>query len=401
MGHLWPATILLSAATAVHKQPNEGNYLSLAKLFLDRDKDPPGTAPMPQLNTFNVSHSSFHDFFMNHTNDFLVSDPSPAAPATASTSKAESVKIPYQNLDVSDDGKETHVVCRIASPGETSAGEVSVVVDVNTNSRSLMFGTGLTDTGGETPSACANSLSQDEVKSCLAAEGRVFASASECPACPCSVGSQPFPHRFAYMTEMTGSVEQRCVRPWKWPSASMNVLMIGLGGGAIPSQLLKRCQQDFHIEGIELDGRVIDVATRYFGLEPSDALTVQQGDGLEAVRTRVGDGRHYDVVLIDCFAKGGITPLPCRSEELLGQLKLLLKPRGFVAHHIWNKDPDHDEVASDFMDTVELYKKIFAATKVVQLSTKLNDVIYATADPADIPSEDESSSDQPPALEGN
>lgn len=384
----WLALVLLYAATAVQKQPEDGAWslarqpvdgaLSLARLFLSRD--PADAAPATPLNDVNVSATHFHDFFVNHTNDFMTSDPSPATAADEGKPKF------YRNLDLSDGGKETHVICRISSPGETSAGEVSVVVDTNTNSRSLMFGTGLTDTGGETPSACANNLSQDEVRSCLAAEGQLFKSASECPACPCTVGVQSFPHRFAYMTEMANSVERRCSRPWEWPSSTMNVLMIGLGGGAIPSQLVKNCQKDFHVEGIELDGRVVDVATKYFGLEPSDSLAVQQGDGLEAVRTRVSDGKHYDAVLIDCFAKGGITPLPCRSEELLGQMKLLLKPKGFVAHHIWNKDPDHDEVATDFEETVVLYKKIFGATEVVPLSTKLNDVVYASDDIANIPS---------------
>lgn len=397
---LWLAAALLYAATAGRKQPDDG--VLFAKAFLG--VEPADAAPSPQVDEFNASRTHFHDFFMNHTNDFMASEPNPSTTADEGNMKTDQRPYKYaKNLDASDGGKETHVICRISSPGETSAGEVSVVVDINTNSRSLMFGTGLTDTGGETPSACANTLSQDDLKGCLATEGQVFASASDCPDCPCDVDAQPFPHRFAYMTEMANAVERRCSRPWEWPSSTMNVLMIGLGGGAIPSQLLKNCQKDFHVEGIELDGRVIDVATKYFGLQPSDSLAVQQGDGLEAVRTRVGDGRRYDAVLIDCFAKGGITPLPCRSEELLGQMKLLLKPKGFIAHHIWNKDPDHDEVATDFEDTVVLYKKTFGATKVVPLSTKLNDVVYASADIADIPSADvpPSGSDEPSLLEGD
>lgn len=395
----WLGAVLLQAATAARKQPDDG-AMSFAKLFLGRD-----SAPTPQTNDVNTSGTHFHDFFMNHTNGFSVDELTHDLSDGMDEGKPKVAQIPsfVKNLDVSDGGKETHVICRIASPGEMYSGEVSVVVDANTNSRSLMFGTGLSDTGGETPSACANTLSQDEVKGCLAAEGQVFKSASECPTCPCHVGVQDFPHRFAYMTEMANSVERRCSRPWEWPSSTMNVLMIGLGGGAIPSQLLKNCQKDFHVEGIELDGRVIDVATKYFGLEPSDSLAVQQGDGLEAVKSRVHDGKEYDAILIDCFAKGGITPLPCRSEELLSQMKMALKPKGFVAHHIWNKDPDHDEVATEFEDTVVLYKKIFGATKVVPLSTKLNDVVYASDDVAGIPSDDApppSGSEQPSLLEG-
>eukprot|EP00746_Dinoflagellata_sp_MGD_P147024 gnl/MRDRNA2_/MRDRNA2_79417_c0_seq2.p1 gnl/MRDRNA2_/MRDRNA2_79417_c0~~gnl/MRDRNA2_/MRDRNA2_79417_c0_seq2.p1 ORF type:complete len:445 (+),score=90.75 gnl/MRDRNA2_/MRDRNA2_79417_c0_seq2:102-1436(+) len=363
MVYLWLVAALLHVATAVRKQSHHTTSTLVTHEFTRSflGKNPADDAAKLQSHALNnVSASTYKNSGMNLGAD-----------------------------QVSDDGKETHVICRIsAAPGLSSAGEVSVVVDLNTNSRALMFGTGLADTSGESPSACVNSLSKDERKGCLAAEGKVFASASECPTCPCYVGVRPFPMQFAYATEMAKAVERRCSSPWEWPSSTMNVLMIGLGGGAIPSQLLKKCQKDFHIECIDLDGRVIDVATKYFGLESSDSLTVQQGDGLQAVRTRVSDGRHYDAVLIDCFAQGGVTPLPCRSEQLLTQLKLVLKPKGFVAQHLWNDDWEHEEVAQDFRDAVMLYRKTFGATKVVSLSTRVNDVVYASAESADIPYQD-------------
>ncbi|KAL2651853.1 hypothetical protein R1flu_019981 [Riccia fluitans] len=59
------------------------------------------------------------------------------------------------------------------------------------------------------------------------------------------------------------------------------VFCIGVGGGALPTFL--HHQFDFHIKVIDVDGVVLDLARRHFGLKEGSSLEVTAGDGLDAV----------------------------------------------------------------------------------------------------------------------
>merc|ERR550514_579122 len=147
------------------------------------------------------------------------------------------------NIDASS-AEVTHVLCRVKQPAagaaDGGAGEVSVILDARTNERTLMFGTGLVDTGGETSVACEGQLSAADLQSCLATEGQELEDVGQCAACPCTYNRfVGFPDRFAYMTQMTQEVERRCstrgaaAGDATGASGPFRVLMLGMGGGAM------------------------------------------------------------------------------------------------------------------------------------------------------------------------
>lgn len=267
-------------------------------------------------------------------------------------------------------------ICRVAGQ-QSGVGDVSVRLNRITNERTLFFASGVNDTGGETSITCEGPQSEAELSTCLSQEGHVVGSVADCPLCPCSRPVAAFPRRFAYMTEMAGSVERACTRPWEWAGDTYNVLIVGMGGGAMATHIAQACPHGVHVDGVEYDGRVVNVSERYFGVAPSDFMEVEQADATTAVGRRATEGRTYDAVLIDCFSQGGETPESCRSDGFLASLRKVVGHGGFVAHHLWHKDPEHPQVAPEFNATVGLYQTHFAATRVAPLPTRVNDVVYA------------------------
>jgi spermidine synthase len=81
-------------------------------------------------------------------------------------------------------------------------------------------------------------------------------------------------------------------------------LVVGLGGGAFPSWLVRH-DPTIAVDVAELDPVVVDVARDFFFLPVSPRLAVHVADGaVFMARARAG----YDVVLLDAFSGDGIPP---------------------------------------------------------------------------------------------
>ena len=73
--------------------------------------------------------------------------------------------------------------------------------------------------------------------------------------------------------------------------------MIGLGGGTV----VKRMWRDYpemHIDAVELDPDVVDVARRYFALPDDERIRVFVDDGAHFLETSADV---YDIVIVDAF----------------------------------------------------------------------------------------------------
>jgi spermidine synthase len=104
-----------------------------------------------------------------------------------------------------------------------------------------------------------------------------------------------------------------------------HVLFIGLGGGSAP----KRLWRDFpelHLQGVELDPVVKDVAYRFFALPRDPRLRVAIDDG-----RRYLDRHHerWDAILIDAFFSDAI-PFHLFTSEFLELARSRLNPGGVI-----------------------------------------------------------------------
>ena len=116
----------------------------------------------------------------------------------------------------------------------------------------------------------------------------------------CRIGRQSCidlsnPHRFAlnYTRMMMGGT-------LFMGEAPKRVLIIGLGGGSIPTAL-REVLPDAQIDVVEIDPAVTRVARKYFGFQDGPKLKVFEVDGRVYVKRALREGAKYDAILLDAF----------------------------------------------------------------------------------------------------
>jgi spermidine synthase len=107
------------------------------------------------------------------------------------------------------------------------------------------------------------------------------------------------------------------------------VLIIGLGGGTLPSALQK-ILPDATIDTVEIDPAVVRVATKYFGFMPGRQTTVFEADGRVFVKRMQRQRVRYDLVLLDAFDHEYI-PEHLLTREFLLEVRGLLAVGGVLA----------------------------------------------------------------------
>ncbi len=138
-----------------------------------------------------------------------------------------------------------------------------------------------------------------------------------------------------------------------YPTEVKRILMIGLGGGSI-STYYGRAMPDVHIDTVELDQRVIDVAKQYFALRETPRVRYIAADGrvfLNRSRDR------YDLILLDAY-RGGYVPFHLLTREFYTLVKSRLTPGGAVAFNVHDGTKLYHSTVktlSEVFPTVDLY----------------------------------------------
>jgi spermidine synthase len=138
-----------------------------------------------------------------------------------------------------------------------------------------------------------------------------------------------------------------------YPTEVKRILMIGLGGGSI-STYYGRAMPDVHIDTVELDQRVIDVAKQYFALRDTPRVRYIAADG-RVFLNRSKD--QYDLILLDAY-RGGYVPFHLLTREFYTLVKSRLTPGGAVAFNVHDGTKlYHSTVKTlgDVFPTLDLY----------------------------------------------
>lgn len=128
--------------------------------------------------------------------------------------------------------------------------------------------------------------------------------------------------------------------------APARVLVIGLGGGTLPSALAALVPQA-HVDVVEIDPAVDRVAQAWFGFRPSARLRVHHEDGRAYVERAVREGRKYDLVLLDAFDADYI-PRHLTTQEFLSQVRALLAPQGVLAANTFSSSEFYDRESATY-----------------------------------------------------
>lgn len=251
-------------------------------------------------------------------------------------------------------------------------GNVQVFVG-HDNVRSLQFsGDGI---GTQTMVACAG----DVPPNCGAprVEVKNVNETQSCDMLECACEPDTSHLQFSYMEDMMNEVKPMCelaaVDSFRPADAGpFHILLIGLGGGALPEYTVQHCPKGIRMESVEFDPRVIDAATGFFGLHLKQGVnSVENGDGGAAVAKRAQNGDKYDVVMVDAFQSAGKVPDSCKNTKFIQNVKKILRPQGKLIQQIWS--PQYEQVIED-------YKKIFGNDKVkgTDIELGVNHLIIAT-----------------------
>jgi spermidine synthase len=111
-------------------------------------------------------------------------------------------------------------------------------------------------------------------------------------------------------------------------------LLVGLGGGALPHFLLHH-HPEAHIDVVEKERLVIDLAHGYFRLPFRAGLRIVHQDALSYLQTDPACG--YHLAFLDIFGPGAMAPA-LFDPELYSLLLARLCPEGVLAVNLWCGD---------------------------------------------------------------
>jgi spermidine synthase len=111
--------------------------------------------------------------------------------------------------------------------------------------------------------------------------------------------------------------------------APRSVLIIGLGGGTLPTTL-RSLVPDAQIDVVEIDPAVVRVASRYFNFVAGNRTRVIESDGRVYVKRALRGTQRYDLIMLDAFDHEYI-PEHLLTQEFLQEVKSLLAPGGVLA----------------------------------------------------------------------
>lgn len=142
-----------------------------------------------------------------------------------------------------------------------------------------------------------------------------------------------------------------------------NMLMIGGGAYTFPG-LIARQQPQAQVDVVEIDPKLDEIATKYFGFNQTDNLNLIHQDG----RVYLNQNQQtYDMVYVDAFSSLS-PPYQLATVEATQGLKRSLAQSGVVVVNVIASPQDTD---SYFAATYRTYKQVFESVKVylVQAAT--------------------------------
>lgn len=145
-------------------------------------------------------------------------------------------------------------------------------------------------------------------------------------------------------------------------------LVIGLGGGTIPS-FLRKVYPAMKIDAVDIDPVVVDVARSHFGFKEDAQLKAHVADGRQFVE-RSKD--RYDLIFLDGFGADSV-PAHLTTREFLTAVRNLLAPGGVVVGNLWGRD-----VNRKYDSMVKTYREVYQGIYVVDVVGSGNKILLAS-----------------------
>ena len=146
------------------------------------------------------------------------------------------------------------------------------------------------------------------------------------------------------------------------------VLIIGLGGGSLPS-VFSKVIPEAEVISVEIDPAVAKLAKKYFDYIETDKIRTSIKDGRVYIKRAVKQQQKFDWIILDAF-NGDYIPEHLLTKEFLTETKQLLSPNGLLSANTFSgsKLYDYESVT---------YQSVFEQLKFLKSPTKGNRIIFA------------------------
>lgn len=149
------------------------------------------------------------------------------------------------------------------------------------------------------------------------------------------------------------------------------MLILGMGSGTYATQC-RRYFGDMYIEGVEIDGKITDLAKEYFELPDDIQVTTYDGRAyLNAITDK------YDVIMVDAYQDITI-PFQMSSVEFFSLVKSHLNPGGVMVVNMNMRGSSEGSINDYLSDTIA---SVFSEVYTVDVIGSTNRELFASDDP--------------------
>ena len=151
-----------------------------------------------------------------------------------------------------------------------------------------------------------------------------------------------------------------------------DVLILGMGTGTYATQCRKYFGEDMNIEGVEIDGKITDLAREYFALPDDVEVTTYDGRAyLNAV------DKKYDVIMVDAYQDITI-PFQMSSTEFFSLVRDHLKEDGVMVVNMNMRGTREGNINQYLADTIA---SVFSEVTTVDVAGSTNRELFASDNP--------------------
>jgi spermidine synthase len=179
----------------------------------------------------------------------------------------------------------------------------------------------------------------------------------------CRIGRQSCinlqdPHRFALNYTRMMMAGTLFMGP-----APKRVLIVGLGGGSIPTALAE-VLPNTQIDVVEIDPAVTRVAKQFFGFKNGPKMRVIEMDGRVYVKRALREGTKYDTILLDAFDHEYI-PEHLLTREFLEEVESLLTPQGVLVGNTFSSSRLYDHESTTYASVFKTFFNLKRENRVI------------------------------------
>lgn len=137
------------------------------------------------------------------------------------------------------------------------------------------------------------------------------------------------------------------------PSEKLDILILGNGSGTFATEC-KNYLPSVEIEGVEIDGKITDLAREYFDLPKDVRVTTYDGRAyLKAV------DKKYDVIMVDAYQDISV-PFQMASTEFFNEVNDHLKENGVMVINMNMRGETEDSINAYLSDTIStVFKNVY------------------------------------------